>query len=246
MEEADQDPDHSDHVIGIYTRRSIPKTDRDTGGNTPDAWNREHLWPRSHGFDSTSLPAHNDAHALRAADKSVNADRSDNDFDNGGLLDDECTECREGNGTWEPPNQVKGDIARAMLYMDVRYEGDDGVPDLQLVERLTGSGEAALGRLCTLIDWHRNDPVDAREMTRNDVVHSWQGNRNPFVDHPEWVLPLWGTQCGIAWAWPVTPPDAAWPEDQEVPLPPWAVAILGLALWGNNIKQRLGLRLVQT
>ena len=82
-----------------------------------DAWNREHFWAKSHGFPRKSQCAYTDAHHLRAADKSVNTDRSNNDFSDGGTPDDECTQCREGDGTWEAPDLVKGDIARMMFYM---------------------------------------------------------------------------------------------------------------------------------
>jgi endonuclease I len=223
LKEADQDPDNTNNVIGIYTRRSIPKSDQDSGGNTPDYWNREHLWPNSKGFRSRDQHAYRDAHHLRASDKSVNDDRANNDFANGGIADTECTECKEGNGTWEAPDVVKGDIARAMFYMVVRYEGNDtsGVPDLELVDRLTTTGEARMGQLCELVDWHLNDPVSAEEQLRNEIVYSWQANRNPFIDHPEYVLSVWGPECGIQ---PVV-------EDEDVPtLPEWGVILLGTML----------------
>ena len=85
-----------------------------------------------------------------------------------------------------------------MFYLVVRYEGNDqsGTPDLELVDRLTHTGEPHFGKLCTLVAWHGLDPVSPEERRRNDVVHSWQGNRNPFVDHPEFVQAIWGEECG--------------------------------------------------
>ena len=199
LKEADEDPNNSDNVIGLYTRRSIPKADQDQGQNTPDYWNREHVWAKSHGFPSKSQHAYTDAHHLRACDKSVNQDRGNNDFANGGVPDDECTECKEGVGTWEPPDEIKGDIARMMFYMATRYEGSDssGTPDLELVNNLTTTGSAEFGKLCDLIQWHIADPVSDEELRRNDVIYSWQGNRNPYVDHPEYVVAIWGEECGI-------------------------------------------------
>jgi len=203
LREADEDPSNDRNVVGFYTRRSIPKSDRDSGQNDPDSWNREHIWAKSHGFPRRSQDAYTDAHHLVAADRSVNSDRSDNDFEEGGAPDDECTGCFEGSGTWEPPDEVKGNVARMMFYMDIRYEGNDGsgTPDLQLVdlastERSNTFGQ--FGKLCTLLDWHIQDPVDARERSRNNVIHSWQGNRNPFIDRPRYAMQIWGEQCGLS------------------------------------------------
>ncbi|WP_315979785.1 endonuclease [Aliamphritea spongicola] len=107
LKEADEDPNNSNNVIGFYTQRSIPKVNQDQGENDPDFWNREHIWSKSHGFRSKKQHAYTDAHHLRAADRSVNSDRSNNDFANGGKPDDECTLCKEGKGTWEVPTKQK-------------------------------------------------------------------------------------------------------------------------------------------
>jgi len=202
LKEADQDPANPNNVIDVYSRRSIPKADQDTGGNTPNAWNREHVWANSHGFPGSSYHAYTDAHHLFAADKSINADRANDDFAYGGVPNPECLACLEDNNleTWEAPNVVKGDIARAMFYMATRYagSGDGGTPDLELVDRLTNTGEPYFGDLCDLVAWHLADPVSTAEQQRNDVIYSWQGNRNPFADHPEYVVSIWGASCGIA------------------------------------------------
>lgn len=176
------------------------------GGNTPDAWNREHVWASSHGFASSSQHGHTDAHHLRASDKSVNADREDHDFGYApapnGIADTECTHCREdvSRGVWEAPDVVKGDIARMMFYVDTRYDGTDvaqtDTPDVSLVPNTT-SGGTAHGLLCDLVEWHLNDPVSNEESMRNDVIYSWQGNRNPFIDRPDYVARIWGPQCGL-------------------------------------------------
>ena len=94
---------------------------------------------------------------------------------------------------WQTWDDRKGDVARAQFYMDVRYAGDvSGEPDLVLTDNRnlivsTSSSPAYMGLLSTLIEWHEDDPVDQKERDRNDVVYSYQGNRNPFIDHPEWV-----------------------------------------------------------
>jgi serine protease len=199
LKEADVDPNNENNVIGLYTRRSIPKSEQDNGRRGGDAWNREHVWSKSHGFPNKNQHAYTDAHHLRAADRSVNTDRSNNDFANGGEPDDECTGCSEGDHTWEAPDEVKGDIARMMFYMVVRYEGNDSsnTPDLELVNRKTENGAPEFGKLCTLMEWHLNDSVDDSERNRNDIIQSWQGNRNPFIDRPEFAVRIWGEQCGV-------------------------------------------------
>jgi endonuclease I len=88
-------------------------------------------------------------------------------------------------------------VARALLYMDLRYDGSDGgTPDLELVDRTTSIGDRHLGHLCALLVWHEEDLVDDAERRRNDVIFAWQGNRNPFVDHPEWAQSVWSDGCG--------------------------------------------------
>ena len=97
--------------------------------------------------------------------------------------------------TFEVPDEHKGDVARMMFYMDVRYEGQsDKEPDISLVERLTGS-EPYLGYLCTLVNWAKMDPVSPSERARHERIFHWQLNRNPFVDHPEWITTIFGSQC---------------------------------------------------
>lgn len=201
LKESDEDPDNSDNVIAFYTQRSIPKSNQVSGqAGQEDFWNREHIWANSHGFPSKGQHAYTDGHHLRPADQSVNSDRDDHDFDNGGVPNDECTECREGAGTWEPPDLVKGDVARMMFYMATRYEGGDAssTDDLELLDiNDTESGAPGrFGTLCTLVQWHNADPVTSNEQDRNNVIHSWQGNRNPFIDHPEYVNSIWGPECG--------------------------------------------------
>ena len=205
MMEADEDPNNPDNIIAFYTRRSIPKAERDCGCDTragqanPNAWNREHTWPKSHGFKNSVQHAHTDFHHLVPADKQANANRGDKDFKSGGSPDDECTECRVTGKTWEPSDASKGAVARMIFYMDVRYEGvepgDGGTPDLVLVDGQTNAREPKLGHLSELLKWHCEHPVTEEERRRNDAVYSWQGNRNPFIDHPEFFEVIWGHKC---------------------------------------------------
>lgn len=189
----DEDPDNNSNVFLLYKQVSTPK---DNFGGGIDNWNREHLWPSSHGDFGTSAPEGTDLHHLRPTDVSVNSNRGDKDFDNGGSAHSEATSCYFTSDTWEPPTSVKGDIARAIFYMAVRYEGGIGEADLEIQDNYTStsSNNGFLGKLTTLLQWHVADPVTDAERTRNNTIYdNYQNNRNPFIDHPEYVNLIWGT-----------------------------------------------------
>ena len=208
---ADQDPNDDKKVIEIYTGTSISKYDNQTSGSGVGKWNREHVWAKSHGFPSESQWGYTDAHHLRPSDPGINTARSNNDFgackDTGeevlfngvgtGNYLDKATDC------WEPRDEVKGDVARMIMYMDTRYQGTDTattqMPDLVAVDRLTTADEDSaplIGTLCTLYAWNQLDAVDTYEQNRNNQVYKYQGNRNPFIDRPELVQEVYGAVCG--------------------------------------------------
>lgn len=122
----DEDPANTNNVRLIYAQRSEAKT------NFPAVWNREHLWPNSYGLDDRH-PAYSDLHNLRAEDMSVNSSRNNLYYDLSDTNDAsyrfpahvEALQCSADFDSWEPPASVKGDIARAIFYMDVRYEDID-------------------------------------------------------------------------------------------------------------------------
>ena len=177
----------------VYKGISISKSDF-ASNEQADFWNREHVWAKSHGNFSNygELGAYSDAHNLKPCDASVNSARGYKDFDNGGTAHDEATECNYTNSTWEPRAEVKGDIARIIFYMHTRYSGDTGEPNLNVVDFTNTYPNAQMGKLSTLLEWNEQDPVDAFERNRNDVIYGWQNNRNPFVDYPELANQLWG------------------------------------------------------
>ncbi|MDW0112504.1 endonuclease [Sporosarcina saromensis] len=187
LRETDSDPNNTDNVILFYSGKSRSK-DRN-GGNVGD-WNREHVWAKSHGDFGTSKGPGTDIHHLRPTDVQVNSARGNLDFDNGGSPVNGCDGCFKTANSWEPPDRVKGDVARMLFYMATRYEAGDRV-DLELNELLNNGNNPYHGKLSVLLEWHEQDPVDAFEMNRNDVIEQWQGNRNPFIDHPEWVQSIW-------------------------------------------------------
>ena len=178
-----------------------------TGDLTASDFNREHIWAKSHGgFDAQSQDGYSDLHHMRPTRPDVNSARWHLDFDNGGALYSN-TPCRiVTDVSWEPRDAVKGDVARMLFYMAVRYEGaDSNMPDLELVEDIPSllgvdgqpnnyqhMSTPRIGRLSTLLQWHITDPPDDWERSRNNIIYQqFQGNRNPFIDHPEWVFEIW-------------------------------------------------------
>ena len=200
LAELDADPNKPNSVILIYSRRS----EAISNFGTTSGWNREHLWCNSYGIDKRG-PAYSDLHNLKPADASVNSARSNKIYDNSDTRDakyqkpghPEAKLTSEDTDSWEPPTNVRGEIARAAFYMDVRYNGDkSNENDLQLTNELglISSDSVFFGKLDTLLEWHIADSVDAAERVRNDLMHSdYQKNRNPFVDHPEWVVAIYGS-----------------------------------------------------
>ena len=164
-------------ALCVYSRRGV------------EEFTKEHVWPVSHGAREAMQ---GDLQNLRAADRWMNEARGRKDFDwcRGREGAVETNGCWMTWDAWEPPDEVKGDVARAAMYMAVRYgEGDEG---LELVEA-TGTGGRRLGRLSTLLAWNELDPVDETERRRNEwVAGRFGGCRNPFVDHPEWARAVFG------------------------------------------------------
>ncbi|MFI6858517.1 endonuclease I family protein [Streptomyces sp. NPDC050421] len=189
LKTTDEDPANSSNVILLYTGRSEPKSDN--GGNVGQ-WNREHVWAKSHGDFGTATGPGTDIHHLRPEDVSVNSTRGNKDFDNGGTeLVDAPGNYTDGD-SFEPRDAVKGDVARMILYMAVRYEGDDSFADLEPNDSVSNGSAPNIGRLSVLKAWSEEDPPDSFEQRRNDVIFDeFQHNRNPFVDHPEWVEAIW-------------------------------------------------------
>ncbi|MCZ6653220.1 MAG: endonuclease, partial [Planctomycetota bacterium] len=228
---ADEDPNDSGNILDVYRNASYPKI----SGGTRD-YNREHTWPKSYGFpDNTSSNyPYTDCHMLFLCNGSYNSSRGNNPYrDCHGGCTERTTLANNGQGggsgeypgnsnwrtgsgsggTWETWIGRRGDVARALFYADVRYEGGAPEPDLILTDDTsliaasnTGDNEpiAYMGILTVLLQWHVEDPVDDVERDRTDVVFSFQNNRNPFIDHPEWVVCLFIDEC-----------DAGCPQDLD-------------------------------
>ena len=249
LELLDQDPANSANLILLYERTSWPKSQ--FVSVVSNGWNREHCWPNSLGIDSVE-PAYSDLFNLRACGEPANSDRAN-------LYYDESTTtasgyekpsgptsplCSQDFDSWEPPDEVKGDLARAMFYMDVRYEGG-GEPDLILTENIALISSAAnfMGRLSTLLIWNFLDPVSPAERTRAEGAFGYQHNRNPFVDHPEWVEAVYGevfkltatfTASTVTLSWPsLLPADMGFIET-STDLVAWTPAVLTITDSGGR------------
>lgn len=159
LQDSDEDPSNPSKMILVYNRDSINST-----WDSAATWNREHIWPQS----KLGSASKSDLFNLRPANTSINSNRGNYPFG------DYRSTSSQGyglySGYWYPGDDDRGDIARAVLYMNTRWG-------------LTISS-GGIGSLETFITWHEEDPVDAFEMHRNDVIYSYQGNRNPYVDFP--------------------------------------------------------------
>ncbi len=214
LREADEDPENSDNIIAFYTGLSIPKDCQDTT-NPPSfcemeaygetkivEWNREHIWSKSRGdfSDESELGAHTDTHHLVAAERVMNSTKNNRFFEDCHDGDDtDIVDRGYGNytcNTWEfePRDEVKGDVARMIFYMSVAY--DDAELDLEVINDPEEDKDLKLpfyGDIDDLLRWNEEDPVSEKEILRNQVIYTYQGNRNPFIDHPEYIEMIWGT-----------------------------------------------------
>jgi endonuclease I len=196
LKETDKDSLDPSKVSLFYSGWTLDGNQEYNSGN---GWNREHVWAKSHGNFGTAQGPGTDAHAIRPTDISVNGARGNRWFDNGDqqyIDGDGATDCyidAAGN-VWEPRDKVKGDVARMIFYMATRYEGENGEVDLEMIDYLPSSNtsDPIHAKLSTLLQWHIDDPVDDWERNRNDVIYyDFQENRNPYIDHPEYVEEIW-------------------------------------------------------
>jgi len=181
-----------DNLVLFYMQTSFASELR-CGSSATGCWNREHMWPKSLGVGyNESVNTYTDLHHLRPTDAGINSSRSNTPYG------DATTPYSKIDGFYydnkfEVSDTLKGEVARAILYMTVRYEGDNSEPDLEIYAGDFSDSYPA--ELCTMYRWHFLDAVSENERKRNDVVESYQGNRNPFVDNPQWVEDIWGDEC---------------------------------------------------
>ncbi len=191
LEEADADPNNSNNVLLLYGYNDtdgVEKTDRTRGkydhGSGIGLWNREHSYPKSLGTPNlgTSGPG-SDAHHLRACDGQMNSTRNNRMY-----ADGSGNATITASGHFYPGDEWKGDVARMMLYMYLRY--DDRCLPVNVGVGNTVAGDANMIDL--FLEWNAEDPVNFFEDNRNEVLANIQGNRNPFIDNPAFATQIWG------------------------------------------------------
>jgi endonuclease I len=217
----DQDPNNSSDILLVYNRASVSGT-WDAGAT----WNREHLWPQSKlGLSSVGNtykgPA-SDLFVLKPCNPSINSGRSNDAYgtptSTGGYLN--------SSGYFFPGDADKGDVARSMFYMATRYYNGSGTPSIQNLSLVNGYTIATyqMGDLQSFLHWNYTDGVDNFERRRNQMIYSntvtsghSQNNRNPFIDHPEYVWAIFGDSLNDSQI-SIAPPDSGGTSTANVSL----------------------------
>ena len=199
---ADASPADPTKMIDFYTGIHYPSEWKN--GNT---WQREHVWCTSHSWwskpDNSDKHAGTDLHHLRPEIGVINGSRSNSKF---GEVKDRESKVKKYNyegqdyiygyidgqvineGVFEPTDRVKGDVARIIMYLLVRYKGET-TPVTNIIYTSEKTPDSAYE---LLLKWHKEDPVSNFEIKRNQVTYEIQGNRNPFIDCPNYAQAIWG------------------------------------------------------
>ncbi len=202
-----EDPANTSNVILVYSGNSVAKTAAYFVGADPDTtFSKEHAWPDSFGLDPTNVnpgstdgdagPDFTDLFNLRPTYQTVNNQRSNKYYDETtgtGTVPPLAPACSYDSDSFEPRTVEKGDLARAMFYMATRYDGTEALTlDLEISNTPTAAA-GVFAKLTTLLKWAEDDPVSDEERRRNQVTYGLQHNRNPFIDHPEYLALIWGS-----------------------------------------------------
>lgn len=204
---------YSENPLGVDTYNYVHNSNvcESTGPSSEnDCYNREHIFPQ--GFFNSLLPMRSDIHHLVPSDGFVNSKRANFPFgevasptwtsSNGSKVGPNTFDTYSGT-VFEPIDEFKGDIARMLLYFATRYEDEvtDNTWDDHTTANnpLNGTNNQVYEDwyLRLLYQWHTDDPVSNREVARNNEAYSFQGNRNPFIDHPEYVLMIWSSVLSV-------------------------------------------------
>lgn len=188
---ADADPNKSGNIIWFYSGTSVAFNG--TFGST----NREHVWPKDGGkaFSATS-DAGSDAHHLRPTEQNLNSTRGSRQFGEVPTIASNIVKqagstsyenlCYVADNVFYPGEGYRGATARILMYVETRW-GDEFHLNFVL-----GQGKSkTIGDIETLMKWHYQEPPTAEEMRRNEAVYKIQGNRNPFIDHPEFATQIY-------------------------------------------------------
>lgn len=210
---ADQNPQNSNQIWDMYLEIPMAKLDQQNTSSIVGKWNREHIFCQSRGgFDvadgdyadginiwlptsaSNTVDGVSDAHHIRAENGQENSSRNNKNY--GNVNSSTVYAGPVGTqGSW------RGDVARALFYMAVRFDGlnvVNGDPNEYLPSTTISSGN--IGDLATLLTWNTTDPRDDFEMNRNNYIYTWQMNRNPFIDYPLLADYIFGANFGQPWS----------------------------------------------
>ncbi len=207
------DTDDQGYIIDMYSNcRYKPSQHGGSASTVGEGFNREHSFPKS--WFNDGYPMYTDLFHMYPTDIRVNNQRSNYPFGvcaNGTRLTNGKLYGKGKLGTstypgysgtvFEPDDEYKGDFARTYFYMVTCYKNElpswSGSP--QLNYSANGYKAFSTWSINMLMEWTRMDPVSEKEIKRNDAVHGIQGNRNPFIDHPELAEYIWGNKQGEAW-----------------------------------------------
>jgi endonuclease I len=203
LKQTDLDPANPGKVLLIYgfnDTDAITRNDRTRSKESSchtsgcnGLWVREHVYARNLGDPNLGDEGPgSDAHHLRAIDSQMNGSRSDRPFTDGS-----GTASTVGTALFYPGDEWKGDVARMMMYMYLRYQSQCEPVDV-------GSGSTSYSPLGDMpnifLEWNQEDPVSQYEINRNTILQTLQGNRNPFIDNPYLATLIWnGPAATDAW-----------------------------------------------
>ena len=233
--ESNSKPGSNPYIHALYVNRNADNQTQAWGDHTQTnyGFQQEHVWAKAHGFEDTSKKtgARGDLMHLMAGNGRVNGATGHSNYYYGYV--DKTQTYTDGGNTYsylsgnlqgfsktlggsikvfEPQDDDKGNIARALFYMVARYNylsGSDsdgidaGNPNLELINTISGwsqsgytSSTTTTGKMAILqdlLEWNRLDPPDEYEIHRNNLLYTnFTNNRNPFIDFPEWAEFIWG------------------------------------------------------
>jgi endonuclease I len=208
------DTDDDGYIIDIYSNcRYRPSDNGSSASHVGEGYNREHSFPRS-WFGGEVSPMNTDVFHIYPTDIRVNSQRSNYPYGvcaNGTRLTygSYVAKGKLGQSTYpgyngtvfEPDDEYKGDLARTYFYMATCYKNElpNWPGSAQLNYGANKYKAFATWTINMLMEWTRMDPVSEKEIKRNEAVYGIQGNRNPFIDHPELAEYIWGDMQGKPW-----------------------------------------------
>jgi endonuclease I len=190
-------------IWDIYSSYEYTWGTDQNSGSTPGSegidYNREHSWPQ--GFFNKATPMVTDLFHVYPSDTYVNGKRSNYPFgevvsasftsSNGSKLGTAISSLGYSGTVFEPADEYKGDLARSYFYMSTRYYNEDGSWNNW---EMADGAELKEWAITMLLQWHNEDSVSTKEINRNNAIYALQHNRNPFIDHPEYVSYIFGSE----------------------------------------------------